>query len=75
MNINKTRIKKLKQSLEAQLDFLLNKYSAKPETIECEKMEPNDYQLYVALDDNIQLYREILGDIGNVTVVENRTLS
>lgn len=53
MNINKTRIKKLKQSLEAQLDSILNKYSAKPGTIECEKMEPNDYQLYVALDDSV----------------------
>ena len=70
--IKKTRIKKLLNCLQEQLYVILSKYNYDQNSVDCQKMNDDDYKLYIVLDKNIQLYREILQSTENVVLYENR---
>ncbi|AZS26257.1 hypothetical protein [Vibrio anguillarum] len=69
--VYKTRVKKMKDALQAQLNVILAKYNAEQHEIDCECMTQEDYEHYIALDQSIEFYREILGCNGDLVIVDN----
>jgi hypothetical protein len=72
MSINKTRINSTKVSLQAQINAIHEKYSVDAHTIEMGELSLEDQSLYLALDESIQLYNEILRSTQDVVIKENR---
>lgn len=69
--VYKTRVKKMKDALQAQLNVILAKYNAEQHEIDCESMTQDDYEHYIALDQSIEFYKEILGCNGDLVIVDN----
>ncbi|MGY5383280.1 hypothetical protein [Vibrio metschnikovii] len=69
--VNKARIKKLKDTLQAQLNAIQAKYSADHHDLNCDTMTNEDYEHYIALDQSIEFYREILCCNDDVVIVDN----
>ncbi|NAW78356.1 hypothetical protein CAG61_08355 [Vibrio sp. V34_P3A8T189] len=71
VTVNKTRVKKLKDALQAQLNLIAAKYSAEHHELDCDNMTKEDYEHYIALDQSIEFYREMLGCNDDVVIVDN----
>ncbi|EKO3667239.1 hypothetical protein M3891_003015 [Vibrio metschnikovii] len=71
VTVNKTRVKKLKDALQAQLNLIAAKYNVEHHELDCESMTKEDYEHYVALDHSVQLYKEMLGCNDDVVIVDN----
>ena len=69
--INKSRVKQEKKELQAQLNALLNKYNADEFTIAPSEMNEADYSLYLALDQSIRLYHDILSTTTDTVIIDN----
>lgn len=70
-NVNKTRVKKMKDALRVQLNVILAKYNAEQHEIDCERMTQEDYEHYININQSVEFYREILGCNGDVIIVNN----
>jgi hypothetical protein len=69
--INKSRVKQEKKELQTQLDALLNKYNADEFTIVPSEMNEADNSLYLALDQSIRLYHDILSTTTDTVIIDN----
>lgn len=69
--INKSRVRQEKKELQAQLDTVLNKYNADEFTIVPSEMSEVDNALYLALDQSIRLYHDILSTTTDTVIIDN----
>tara|TARA_R110002072_G_scaffold293472_1_gene462862 strand:- start:42 stop:254 length:213 start_codon:yes stop_codon:yes gene_type:complete len=69
MKIRKLRVSKAQDKLQTALDSLMGKYDSDEFTISVPDMSDQDQELYLALDNAIQLMLEISSAIDD-TVIE-----
>tara|TARA_B110000091_G_scaffold188025_1_gene209581 strand:- start:774 stop:986 length:213 start_codon:yes stop_codon:yes gene_type:complete len=69
MNMRKSRVSKAQDKLQTALDSLMGKYDSDESTISVPNMSDQDQELYLALDNAIQLMLEISSAVDD-TVIE-----